>query len=170
MASGAGGESADRVRLIAVLGYSERSGGTLHPVCAARLARAEREVVGPGDIVVLSGWAKRGAGVTEAELMARAWTGDPRRVILDCGARSTAGNAVGIARTVRRAGAREVVLVTSGWHARRAAVLVRAALADPSVNVTLATTDEPGGFRARVREVACWPAVPFLAIRAARTR
>jgi uncharacterized SAM-binding protein YcdF (DUF218 family) len=157
------------VRLVAILGYSDRDGAALHPVCAARLARAESEVR-PDDTVLLTGWARRKAEAAEAELMARAWTADARSVILDRTARSTVGNAVGIARAARRVGAREVVVVTSGWHGRRASVLVRAALTGSHVNVTLATTDERGTYRARVRELACWMALPFMAIVAARAR
>jgi uncharacterized SAM-binding protein YcdF (DUF218 family) len=157
------------VRLVAVLGYSDRHGDALHPVCAARLARAESEVR-PGDAVLLSGWARRRTEAGEAELMAGAWRADARHVILDRTARSTVGNAVGIARAARRVGAREVVVVTSGWHGRRASVLARAALAGSHVNVTLATTDERGTYRARVRELACWVTLPFVAIVAARTR
>jgi uncharacterized SAM-binding protein YcdF (DUF218 family) len=157
------------MRLVAILGYSDRHGDALHPVCAARLARAESEVR-PDDTVLLSGWARRRAEAAEAELMAGAWRADARHVILDPTARSTVGNAVGIARAARRVGAREVVVVTSGWHGRRASVLARAALAGSHVNVTLATTDEPGTYRARVRELACWVTLPFVAIVAARTR
>lgn len=157
------------MRLVAVLGYSDRRGDALHPVCAARLARAESEVR-PDDTVLLSGWAKRRAETAEAELMARAWTAAVRSVILDRTARSTVGNAMGIARAARRVGAREVVVVTSGWHGRRASVLARAALAGSHVNVTLATTDERGTYRARLRELACRVTLPFVAVVAARTR
>ena len=157
------------MRLVAILGYSDRHGDALHPVCAARLARAESEVR-PDDTVLLSGWARRQAETAEAELMARAWTGDTRRVILDRTARSTVGNAVGIARAVRRVGAHEVVVVTSGWHGRRASVLARAALTGSRVNVTLAATDERGTYRARARKLACWVTLPFVAIAAARVR
>jgi uncharacterized SAM-binding protein YcdF (DUF218 family) len=157
------------MRLVAILGYSDRHGEALHPVCAARLGRAEKEVR-PDDMVLLSGWARRRAAAPEAELMASAWTAEARRVILDRTARSTVGNAVGIARAARRVGAEEVVVVTSGWHGRRASVLARAALAGSHVNVTLAATDERGTYRARVRELACWVALPFAAIVAARTR
>ncbi|MGH3065457.1 MAG: YdcF family protein [Gaiellaceae bacterium] len=157
------------MRLVAVLGYSDRRTDALHPVCAARLARAEREVR-PGDTVLLSGWARGRARAPEAELMARAWTAPARRVILDRGARSTLGNVSGVARAARRAGAREVVLVTSGWHGRRAGILARAALVGPHTKVTLATTDERGTRRQRARELACWAVVPVLALVAARTR
>jgi uncharacterized SAM-binding protein YcdF (DUF218 family) len=157
------------MRIVAILGYSDRQGSGLHDVCAARLARAE-SVVRPDDTVLLSGWARRRAGAAEAELMAQAWTGDARRVILDRDAHSTVGNAVGIARTARRVGAREVVVVTSGWHGRRASVLARAALTGSHVTVTLVTTDERGTYRARARELACWMMLPFAAMLAARTR
>ena len=157
------------VRLVAILGYSDRHGDVLHPVCAARLARAEKEVR-RDDTVLLSGWARRRAAAAESELMARAWAADTRRVILDRTARSTVGNAVGIARAARRVGAQEVVVVTSGWHGRRASVLARAALAGSHVKVTLAATDEQGTYRARARELACCLALPFVAVVAARRR
>ena len=157
------------MRLVAVLGYSDRCTDALHPVCAARLARAEREVH-PDDTVLLSGWARRRAGAPEAELMGRAWTAPARRIILDRDARSTVGNALGVAQAARQTGAREVVLVTSGWHGRRASVLTRAALFGSHAKVTLATTDERATHRARVRELACWAIVPVLAVVAARTK
>ena len=157
------------MRLVAVLGYSDRCTDALHPVCAARLARAEREVR-PADTVLLSGWARRRAPAPEAELMARTWMAPARRVILDRNARSTFGNALGVARAARRMGAHEVVLVTSGWHGRRASVLVRAALFSSGAKVALATTDERATHRARARELACWAVVPILAVVAARTR
>lgn len=157
------------MRLIAVLGYSDRRTKALHPVCAARLAHAE-SVSLPDDTVLLSGWARRWSGHAEAELMADAWTADVDRIVLDRDARSTVGNALGIARAARRMGAREVVLVTSGWHGRRASLLVRAALAGSEVAVAAATTDERPTHRARLRELVCWLAVPILAVVAARTR
>jgi len=157
------------MRLIAVLGYSDGRTNALHPVCAARLARAEREVTSD-DSVLLSGWARRRTSAPEADLMARAWTSPVRKVILDRNARSTVGNAVGVARAARRAGAHEVVLVTSGWHGRRASALARAALFRSRTKVTLATTDEPATHAARLRELACWTLLPFLAVVAVRTR
>lgn len=157
------------MRLVAVLGYSDRGTDALHPVCAARLARGQREVR-PEDTVLLSGWARGEARAAEAELMARAWTAPARHVILDRGARSTLGNVSGVARTARRAGAREVVLVTSGWHGRRAGLLARAALIGSQTKVIVATTNEDATLRARLRELACWAVLPVLAIVAARTR
>ena len=146
-----------RGRLVAVLGYS--TGGAdndLHPVCAARLARAAEETE-PGDAVLFSGWRRDGA-VSEAELMARGWTGRAGHVLLDTAARTTYGNIVGAAAAARKVSAREVVVVTSGWHGRRAAALMRAAV---PYSVVIASTDERGTVRARVRELACWFLVPF---------
>jgi uncharacterized SAM-binding protein YcdF (DUF218 family) len=157
------------MRLVAVLGYSDRRTHGLHPVCAARLARAEGEAR-PADTVLLSGWARHRTHAPEAELMAHAWTSPVRRVILDRNARSTIGNAVGVARAARRANADEVVLVTSGWHGRRAAALARAALFGSGTKVTLATTQEHATRGARLRELACWAVLPVLAVMAARTR
>ncbi len=146
-----------RGRLVAVLGYS--TGGAdndLHPVCAARLARAAEET-GLGDAVLFSGW-RRGGAVSEAELMARGWSGRAGQVLLDTGARTTYGNIVGAAAAAREVSAREVVVVTSGWHGRRAGTLMRAAFPHP---VVIAATDERGTMRARLRELACWLLVPF---------
>ncbi len=157
-------------RLVAVLGYSDGSSGAgLNPVCSARLERAA-EVAEPADAVLLSGWARRGSAATEAELMARAWRSPVRSVLLDRGARSTAGNAIGIARAARALGAAEVVLVTSSWHGRRAHTLVRAALAGSGATLQLVTTEDPPRASTRARELACWGLVPLLALVAARAR
>ena len=60
--------------------------------------------------------------------MAACWSAPARAQLVDREARTTLGNAVAVARAARQLGADEVVVVTSRWHARRAAVLVRAAL------------------------------------------
>jgi len=148
-------------RLIAVLGYSNGAGG-LHPVCAERLENAAR-VATPADAVLLSGWARRGNGPSEAELMATAWQGAAGRVLLDRTARSTYGNVRGVAAAALELGIRDVVLVTSGWHARRASALLRAALRGTGLRVRVASTAERGTRRARLRELACWPLVPLQA-------
>jgi uncharacterized SAM-binding protein YcdF (DUF218 family) len=148
------------VRLIAVLGYSKRGGDGLHQICVARLRRAEA-VARPGDVVLLSGWARRGSVASEAEQMARAWSGPAYRIELDREAGSTRANVIGAARLATSLEADEVVLVTSQWHARRAAALLRQALRGSGTKVTVATTDERGSLGARFRELACWTAVPF---------
>jgi len=156
-------------RLVAVLGYSDGSTNGLHPVCAARLARAAQEVE-PGDAVLLSGWARGRQPDSEAELMAQAWDTPTHRVLVDREARSTFGNAVGAAGLARALAVREVVVVTSGWHGRRASALVRAALRPAGPRVVLAATDERGSLGARLRELVCWTLVPAQAALAARKR
>lgn len=156
-------------RLVAVLGYSDGTERGLHAVCAARLERAS-ETAGPDDVVLFSGWARHGATAPEAELMSEAWTQPSRRIVLDRGASTTVGNAIGIGRAARALGVDEVVVVTSSWHGARAKALIRAALAGGGVRVELVTTDEPARPAARAREVACWSLVPVLAVVAARAR
>ena len=150
------------VRLIAVLGYSNGASDELHEICLRRLLRAEREV-GDGAVVLLSGWARGRSSASEAELMARSWKGRGYRILLDRRARSTLGNVVGVATLARTLGAKEVVLVTSGWHARRAGALLRSALRGSGATIRLAATDEQGSLRARLRELACCTLVPFAA-------
>jgi uncharacterized SAM-binding protein YcdF (DUF218 family) len=157
-----------RPRLVAVLGYSDRaSGHRVHEICAARLRRAEREA-GADDVVLLSGWARRRRSRSEADLMARSWRGPGCRVLVDRSARTTLGNARATSAAARALGVEEVVLVTSGWHARRAHALVRSALRGSETTITLATTDERGTAAARLRELACWALVPLEAAIAAR--
>ena len=152
------------VRLIAVLGFSNGGDAGLHEVCASRLSRAERESE-TDDIVLLSGWGKGRRAVPEADLMARAWNGRCRELVLDRRARTTLGNVLGAATLARTLDTREVLLVTSGWHARRAAVLLRAALHGSGSTVRLVATDERGSLRARLRELVCWIFVPFAVLR-----
>jgi hypothetical protein len=156
-------------RLVAVLGYSSRREPGLHAVCAARLERAAAETTAE-DAVLLTGWSRRRRRPSEAHLMRGAWTGRARQLLVDPDARSTYGNAVAVARAARRLRATEVVLVTSGWHGRRATALVRAALGDAGAEVRLAGTDEPGRLVDRARELACWTIVPLQSARASRTR
>jgi len=147
-------------RLVAVLGYSKRGSEELHPICSGRLARALQEA-GPHDAVLLSGWGEAGA-------MARSWADRPAHVVLDARARSTFGNAVAVARAARSLGIRDVVVVTSGWHGRRAGALVRAALRGTDTTVSVAAADDRGSLRARLRELFCWLVVPLQAGLAAR--
>jgi uncharacterized SAM-binding protein YcdF (DUF218 family) len=156
-------------RLVAVLGYSDGTTAELHPVCASRLARAAEEA-GADDVILFSGWARTGAAETEADLMAASWTGAGRTRLVDRGARTTLGNVVGVARAARRAEVDEIVLVTSGWHARRAAALLRAALAGSGARVRVAATAERLSREHGVREAGAWLLVPLLAVLAARSR
>ena len=157
------------VRLVAVLGYSERTAAGLHPVAAARLARAASEAC-PDDVILFSGWARGASRTPEADLMAQTWTTPTRLRLVDRGARTTLGNAIGVGRAARRVGAYEVVLVTSSWHGRRAAALVRAALLGTGARLRVVTTDEPVTRRRGVREIGSWALVPVLALIAVRSR
>ena len=156
-------------RLVAVLGYSDGETADLHPVAAARLDRAAAEVR-PDDVVLFSGWARRSAPTPEADVMARLWTTPARARLVDRGARTTLGNAIGVARAARTVDADEVVLVTSSWHARRASALVRAALLGSGTRLRVASTNERVTPRRGLREVASWTIVPVLALVAARSR
>ena len=154
-------------RLIAVLGYSSRDGGAeLNRVSAARLARANEEAL-PGDTILFSGWRRPRRAVSEAELMSKGWNGNAGNVLLDNASRTTYGNVLAAANVARELSAREIVLVTSGWHARRASRLLEAAHGD---RVVLAATDERGTVGARIRERACWLLVPLQAALAQRRR
>jgi len=156
-------------RLVAVLGYSNRKADGLHTVCAARLARAAEEAR-PDDAVLLSGWARGRRPQSEAALMAQAWNGHAGRVLLDRKARSTYGNVAAAAAAASALSVREVVLVTSSWHGRRAAALLRALLRGSGRRVTLAVTGERETRAARLRELACWALVPMQAAVALRRR
>ena len=147
-------------RLVVVLGYSGWRSGELHNVCAARLRLAESEARAE-DIVLLSGWSRRRSRAGEAELMARAWNGRSARVLLDRGARTTLSNAVGAATVAAEHGASEVVLVTSGWHGRRAGTLLAAALEGSKVEIGVVGTHDRGSTVERLREAVCWTIVPF---------
>ena len=102
--------------------------------------------------------------------MARMWTMPARARLVDRRARTTLGNAIGVARAAQLVGADEVVLVTSRWHARRAAVLVRAALSRSGATLRLVATDEHATPRHGLREAASWTIVPVLALVATRSR
>jgi uncharacterized SAM-binding protein YcdF (DUF218 family) len=142
-------------RLVAVLGYSTGRGDDIHDVCARRLAHAE-SLVDDDCVVVLSG---------EAELMHAAWKGPAVELLHDRDARNTAGNAAGVAAVAHEVGATEVVLVTSRWHARRAELLVRAALRDSGIAVRSSSPPGSPGLRLWARELACLVAAPFQAVR-----
>jgi hypothetical protein len=140
-------------RVVAVLGYSTRRGDELHPICAERLATAERIADG-ADAVLFSGWSRRRHRPSEADLMHDAWHGPDVRLVADGDSRTTVGNVRALARTARELDADEIVLVTSSWHARRARLLARAALG-PDVAVMVATPQSSRPVGLVAREVAC---------------
>lgn len=146
-------------RLIVVLGYSDGGRGVLHPVCADRLVHAAG-LATEDDVVLLSGWARVAGTRPEAELMADAWAGRAREVIVDRRARSTDANATSAVVEVKRTGARHVVVVTSRWHAPRAAVIFRWRLRNDEA--TVVTTAAPGGgLRHWLRELPRWAVLPI---------
>jgi uncharacterized SAM-binding protein YcdF (DUF218 family) len=146
-------------RVIVVLGYADGGTGTIHPVCAARVARAA-EISTPDDVVVLSGWARVPHTTPEAELMAAAWSGQAREVIVDPDAQTTVGNARNALDDVLRVGAREVVVVTSRWHAARAKAAFRLLLRRHRVSVRTASPPEPFRLQAALRELPLWLLLP----------
>lgn len=152
-------------RLVVVLGYSDGRSSELHPVCAARLARAA-ELAGERDAVLLSGWSRRSERPAEAELMRRAWQGAAVALHCDEDARITAENAAHAARHARELGVSEVVVVTSSWHRPRARVLFRSLL--PDLPVTVVGVPTARGPRLLLREAAVFPLVPLQIARARR--
>lgn len=155
-----------RARVIVVLGYSDGGRDELHPIGAARLMRAA-EISTAKDVVVLSGWARVPGTQSEAELMAAAWAGSAYEVVVDPDAQTTVGNAFNALNDIKRVNAREVVVVTSRWHAPRAKAAFRLLLRGSGVNVTAAVPPSPRAMRASLRELLLWP---LLAVQVRATR
>ena len=136
------------MRLVAVLGYSSRrEDEELHAICEGRVRHAAT-IVREGDAVLLSG---------EAELMQGHWRGG--KVLLDPCARNTRENALAVAKAAREVGANDVVVVTSRWHAPRAAALVRAALGG-SVPVTRSSPPDRPSAKLAARELFLLAVLP----------
>jgi uncharacterized SAM-binding protein YcdF (DUF218 family) len=146
-------------RVIVVLGYSDGGRDVIHPVCAARVARAG-EISSEADVVVLSGWARVPGTQSEARLMAGAWKGSAAEVVVDPDARTTVGNAANALNDIRRVGAREVWVVTSRWHAPRARAAFRLLLWRSPVRVRATFPPEPPRLGAFVRELPLWLLLP----------
>ena len=145
------------MRLVAVLGYSGFRGRDLHAICLARLRHGEA-LVRSGDTLLLSG---------EAELMRDASSRPD--VVVDPAARNTRENARGVAAAAHEAGADEIVVVTSAWHAPRARVLVRAATG-PGIPVSSSSPPGRPSPRLALRELACLAVLPLHARALARAR
>lgn len=148
-------------RVIAVLGYSGRDTSRLHPICAARLARAQ-ELAADGQTVILSGWARRNGGTSEAELMREAWRVSGAALHSDRTARSTAGNAANVVAAARKLGANELVVVTSRWHRVRTRILFRDALRGQDVRLWVEGAPGPRPPTVLARELVCLACVPIL--------
>jgi len=131
----------------------------LHPICAQRLAHAAL-IATEHDVVVLSGWAPVAGARTEAALMAEAWAGRAGQLVIDPDAQSTVGNATNALDDVHRVGASHVVVVTSPWHAPRAAVIFRWCLRN--TGATIVTAAAPGGgIREWLGELPRWIVLPL---------
>jgi uncharacterized SAM-binding protein YcdF (DUF218 family) len=154
-------------RVLAVLGYSDGKENGLHPICAARLARAA-ELARDGDLVVLSGWARRGSTRSEAELMRSVWTGASDSVVCDPQARTTAENAFAVAALARKHAAQEVLVVTSGWHAPRARFIFRSALKSSGARFDVVRARDRRRLAPALRELGRWPLVPVALVLARR--
>jgi uncharacterized SAM-binding protein YcdF (DUF218 family) len=140
-------------RVVAVVGYSRRRRGELHPLCAGRLRHAEQLAVG-ANAVILSGRA-------EAELMRAAWSEPDLPLLCDHEARTTAGNAANIAARARELGAKELVVVTSRWHRARVTLLMRTALRGSGIRLTVEGTNGRWPPLLVAREVACFALLPL---------
>jgi len=146
-------------RLVVVLGYSDRRERGLHPICADRLAHAAT-VSGPDDVVVLSGWARTPGVHPEAELMAGAWTGACRQLVIDPDARHTVGNATNALDDFVRSGADTVLVVTSRWHAPRARTIFSWVFRGRGATVLASSSPEPFEVGPWVGEVPRWLIMP----------
>jgi uncharacterized SAM-binding protein YcdF (DUF218 family) len=145
--------------VVVVLGYSDGGTGVLHPTCAARL-RTAADVAAGDDVVVLSGWSRGHETPSEAELMAAAWTGQAAELVVDPDARTTVENMANALNDVLRVGAKEVVVVTSSWHAPRAKAALRWLLRHTGVKVSSASPPDRS-MPASLRELVLWPLLPF---------
>lgn len=161
--------SATPGRLVVVLGYSTRGDRALHQVCAKRLAHAA-DVAQPGDVVVLSGWARSPRVRPEAELMAEAWTGTCRELVVDPDARHTFANAENALDDLARTGFESVVVVTSRWHAPRARAIFAWVFAGTETRVTASSPSEPFELRRWLNEAPRWALLPLQVVAARRQR
>ncbi len=161
--------SGGRSRVIVVLGYSNGGRDKLHPIAAARLRHAA-EISTEHDVVVLSGWARVPGTRPEAALMAEAWAGTAREVVVDPDARTTVGNAINALDDVRRVAPAQVLVVTSGWHAPRAKVIFVWQLRSNPVEVVTSSPLEPRNIRALIHEIPRWAILPVQLLNAAITR
>ena len=143
--------------LVVILGYSGRPGGTLHPICRARLERARQEA-GPGRAVLFSGGARRGHREPEAELMRRAWR--EAGGLLDTEAKTTSHALVRAATLAGELGVGEVRLVTSRWHMRRSLFVLRRALPRSAPRVSAAPACDSPSVGSRCRELVSWALLP----------
>ncbi len=100
--------------------------------------------------------------------MEAAWRGPAAELVVDPDARTTVGNAANALDDILRVGAREVVVVTSHWHAARARAAFRLLLRGQDVCVTTAFPPGHRDLRASLRELPLWLLLPAQAWHARR--
>jgi glucosamine-6-phosphate deaminase len=110
-------------RAVIVLGHREPGISAEHRISdesRARLRRAERECrIDPPRAVVLTGYTRTPAGLSEAEQMKAEWMLPSVPAVLEDAGRNTAENASRSLPIVRAMGdVRRVTVVTSAWHVR----------------------------------------------------
>jgi hypothetical protein len=147
-------------RVVAVLGYSRCREARLHPICATRLAHAERLADGASAVIF--------SGSAEADLMRAAWAGPDVDHVCDADARSTAENAANVVAAACALGADELVVVTSRWHRPRARLLLAAAARRHGLPLRIEAAPGRRSFVLLLREVACLLLLPVHLRRARR--
>jgi hypothetical protein len=110
-------------RLVIVLGHREPGVGEEHRISGesrARIRRAARECARrPPRVVVLTGYTRTPAGLSEAEQMKAGWPLAGVPALLEDAGRNTAENATRSLPLIRAIGGiRRVTVVTSIWHVR----------------------------------------------------
>ncbi|MFN9707587.1 MAG: YdcF family protein [Burkholderiales bacterium] len=104
-----------------------------------------------------AGWASR-QNVTEAETARRIASSEFRAAIqwIDSTSRDTHENAVNTIQMLKKDGIRHIILVTHGWHMRRAAHLFKKQVQHQSALISIETA--PMG----LGEVSTWPVLRWL--------
>ena len=152
-------------RLVAVLGYSDSTTSGIPPdrrsAVRSRGVGGQRPTTSSCSRVGHEAFSRPQRPTSRRELDRL-----HRARLVDRRARTTLGNAIGIARGApdRR---RRVVLVTSRWHAHRAATLLRASLLGSATRLRIVASDEPVKACHGVREAASRARRPVLARRRA---
>ncbi len=93
--------------------------------------------------------------------MADAWTGQASELVIDPDAQTTVGNATNSLKDVLRVGATDVVVVTSRWHAPRAAAVFRWCLRESAATIVTASPPHRDGMGRWIGELVRWAVLPL---------